>query len=39
MRRALLIPRSAMSGEDRIALRVWRAQRRDTFQRINDRGG
>jgi hypothetical protein len=39
MRRALLIPRSAMSGEDRIALREWRAQRQSTFQRINDRDG
>jgi hypothetical protein len=39
MRRALLVPKAAMSGEDKIALRRWQAQRRDTFARINDRDG
>jgi hypothetical protein len=39
MRRALLVPKAAMSGEDRMALRRWQQQRRDTFQRINDRRG
>jgi len=39
MRRALIVPKAAMSGEDKIALRRWQAQRRDTFARINDRDG
>jgi hypothetical protein len=39
MRRALIAPKAAMSGEDRMALRTWRAQRQDTFQRVNDRRG
>jgi hypothetical protein len=38
MKRALLIPKAAMSGEDRIALREWRSQRQNTFARLNDRG-
>jgi len=38
MRIALIVPKSAMSGEDRMALRAWRAQRQNTFQRLNDRG-
>jgi hypothetical protein len=38
MRRALIVPKSAMSGEDRMALRAWRAQRQNTFQRLNGRG-
>jgi hypothetical protein len=38
MRRALIVPKSAMSGEDKMALRRWQQQRRDTFQRINGRG-
>jgi hypothetical protein len=39
MKRALIVPKAAMSGEDRQALRTWRAQRQNTFQRLNDRGG
>jgi hypothetical protein len=38
MKRALLVPKAAMSGEDKMALRAWRAQRQNTFQRLNDRG-
>jgi hypothetical protein len=38
-RRALIVPRGALSAEDRMALREWRAQRQSTFQRINDRSG
>jgi hypothetical protein len=38
MRRALIVPKSAMSGEDKMALRRWQQQRRDTFQRLNERG-
>ena len=38
MRIALIVPKSAMSGEGRMALRAWRAQRQNTFQRLNDRG-
>jgi hypothetical protein len=39
MKRALIVPKAAMSGEDKMALRRWQAQRQDTFQRLNDRRG
>jgi hypothetical protein len=37
-RRALIVPKAAMSGEDRMALREWQTQRRNTFARLNGRG-
>jgi hypothetical protein len=36
MRRVLLVPRSAMSEEDRAAMQMWRSQRKDSFSRLND---
>ena len=38
-RRALIVPKGALSAEDKMALRRWQAQRRDVFQRINDQNG
>jgi hypothetical protein len=38
MRRAMIVPKSALSEEDRRAMREWQAQRRNTFERLNGRG-
>jgi hypothetical protein len=38
MRRAMIVPKTALSEEDRRAMKEWQAQRRNTFARLNGRG-
>jgi hypothetical protein len=35
-KRVLIVPRSAMSEEDRRVMQEWQAQRKDSFSRLND---
>jgi hypothetical protein len=39
MRRAMIVPKAALSEEDRRAMKEWQAHCRNTFARINDRDG